>query len=114
VYGPQQEEAVVNMRSAIVFFLLLSFIVAMGSMAYAGFSYFQYRDLIPKDRPVGLLTGIRAWMRVVHDPHDPRVSDECKKHLKHYMIGNMVAIIALVVFFFFAVMLRAFGIVQPA
>jgi hypothetical protein len=70
----------------------------------------QYRDLIPRPRTVGLLTGIRSSLRSMHDPNDPNVSDECRAHLKRGMMAGMVAVMAMLLTGVLIVTVRAFGL----
>ena len=98
------------MGSAIIFTSVFLFLVYIISLFYAGFSYMQYRDLIPRPQAVGLLTGIRAALRSMHDPHDPNVTDECRAYLKHCEIGITIAIVAMFLMGILITVVRTLGL----
>jgi hypothetical protein len=98
------------MRSAIIFASVLLFLVYAVSLVYAGFSLMQYSSLVPKPRSVGLLTGIRASFQSVHDPRDPKVSDECRAYLRRSKVAAMVAIAAMLLIGILIAVVKAFGL----
>jgi hypothetical protein len=98
------------MRLAIIFASVSLFLLYTGSLAYAGYNLLQYSGLVPKPRAVGLFTGIRASFRSVHDPRDPKVSDECRAYLRRTKIAAMVAIAAMLLIGILIAVVRAFGL----
>jgi hypothetical protein len=82
---------------------VLLFLVAVVSSLYSGYSYTRYRDAWSKPDSPGLLSSIRASLRLLHDPQDASVLDESRRWLRHYLIalgifaGAMLLIVGIVV-----------------
>jgi hypothetical protein len=98
------------LRSMVILVSLLLFTVFAASGFYANYSYMEYRDLVPKPAVVGLISGIRASFRSMHDPSDPNVSDECLAYLKRSKIAALVAVATSIVMITFILVVRAAGL----
>jgi hypothetical protein len=98
------------MRSMIILVSLLLFTVFAASGFYANYSYMQYRDLVPKPAVVGLISGIRASFRSMHDQNDPSVSDECLAYLKRFKVAALVAVATWIITIAFILVIRAAGL----
>jgi hypothetical protein len=99
------------MRSTIIFLSILFFLVFVASGLYSQYCYMQFRELLPRRQPVGLLTGLRP-LEFMHDPNDPNLSDECRIYYKRFKVAGMLAILAMVLIFLFILVVRLFGLAE--
>jgi hypothetical protein len=92
------------MEAAVKFIAVLLFLTFLASAIYSWICYERYRDLWPEQSARGILISFRASLRLVHDPLDPNVSEECRASFRQ--LGRSLALVALVYlvgFFFFVV-----------
>jgi len=91
------------MVAAIKLTSVFGFLAVVVSVFYSGYSYVRYRNAWSKPESPGLLSSIRASLRLMHDPHDDGVLDESRRWLRHFLIalgiltGAMLLIVAIVV-----------------
>jgi hypothetical protein len=98
------------MGIAIKLVSVLLFLVMLVSVLYSGYSYTRYRGTWSKPDSLGLLSSIRASLRLMHDPHDAGVLEESKKWLRHYQIALGIFAGAMLLAAAIVVMVRLSGV----
>src|SRR6267154_3000465 len=74
------------------FISVLLFLMFLASIVYSWICYERYRDLWPEQPYRGVLISFRAALRLMHDPLDPNVSQECKASFRQ--LGRSLALVA--------------------
>jgi len=95
------------------FIAVLLFLMFLASIVYSWICYERYRDLWPEQPYRGVLISFRAALRLMHDPLDTNVSEECRASFR--TLGRAVVLNAamMLVFLSFLVVVRLFGL-QPS
>src|ERR1700722_625749 len=75
------------MGTVIKFASVFLYLVMVVSGLYSAYSYTRYRDAWSKPDSLGLLSSIRASLRLMHDYHEASALDESRRWLRYYLIA---------------------------
>jgi hypothetical protein len=94
------------MGTAVKFTSVFLFLTFIASIFYSWTCYERYRGFWPKQPSIGLLTGLARSLRVLHDPHDPNVSGECKMSLRRLKMALLFTAMTMSLIAIFVVVSR--------